>query len=58
MPASLHIDQNRSLSGRNGEVCIEGPVLVWMTLGTSMRMIRSSWSTAASGSAKEMNGGV
>ena len=39
MPASLQIDQKRSFSGRNGDVCIDGPVLVWMTFGTSIFMM-------------------
>ena len=58
MPASLQIDQKRSLSGRNGEVCIDGPLDVWMTFGTSIFMMSSSCRSAASGSANEMNGGV
>ena len=58
MPASLQIDQNRSFSGRNGDVCIDGPLEVWMTFGTSIFMMSSSCASAASGSANEMNGGV
>ena len=58
MPASLQIDQKRSFSGRNGDVCIDGPVEVWMIFGTSTFMISSSSMSAASGSANEMNGGV
>ena len=58
IPASLQIDQNRSFSGRNGDVPIDVPFDVWMTRGVSIFRISSSSCSAASGSAKEMNGGV
>src|SRR5271165_1571635 len=58
IPASLQIDQNRSFSGRNGEVNIDGPVEHWITFGTSIAMMTSSCFKASSGSAKEMYGGV
>jgi hypothetical protein len=37
---------------------IDGPLDVWMTLGTSIFMMSSSSASAPSGSANEMNGGV
>ena len=58
MPASLQIDQNRSFSGRNGDVCIDVPFEVWITRGVSISRRSSSSASAPSGSANEMNGGV